>query len=84
LESQVLRDDGVEAAAATSSSAAIRHAAPGADAPQALGYEHAVVVVERHDVRDRAERDEIEQVAGFAAAPAAAPRVRAAGASARP
>ena len=35
--------------------------AAGADAAQASGDEHAIVRIERHEIGDRAERDEIEQ-----------------------
>ncbi len=38
------------------------HAAAGADALQALRHEHAVVGIQRHDVGDRAERDEVEEL----------------------
>ena len=47
---------------ATWNSAAMPGCRPaGADALQSLRHQHAVVVVEPHDVGDRAERDEVEQ-----------------------
>ena len=39
-----------------------RHRAPGADAPDALRHQHAIVHVERHEIGDRAERDEVEEI----------------------
>ena len=67
LEAEVLRDDGRSSArpAASSSAASPGGAATGADAPQALRDEDAVVEVERHDVGHGAERDEVEQVGGI-------------------
>src|SRR5712691_1481111 len=41
-----------------------------ADAPQPLSDQHAVVEIERHDVGDRAEREEVEQIAEVRLQPA--------------
>ena len=50
------------------------HAAAGADALQALRDQHAVVGIERHDVGDRAQGHQVEQLAPPRARPAAGRR----------
>ena len=42
-------------------------ARPGANAPDALRHQHAIVRVERHQVRHRAERDQVEEIGAPAA-----------------
>ncbi len=39
-----------------------RHRAPRTNAPDALRHQHAVVHIERHEIRDRAERHQIEKI----------------------
>ena len=39
------------------------HRAAGADAADALRHQHAIVHIQRHEVRDRAERHEVQEIA---------------------
>ena len=38
------------------------HGASGANAANALRHQHAIVHIERHEIGDRAERDEVEEI----------------------
>ena len=42
-----------------------------AQPPQSLLHQDAIVAVERHDVRDRAERDQVQEIRDRRLAPAA-------------